>query len=144
MSTPTPDQLLAALRARGIVPRGTTPVRDAVHEACHALTWEIPEPWSREAIAAGAPESNGEKFEAECIARAVEGLVCRAVGAECPDLDARVLLAAMEATRIDRYTVPFPVWRDMVRRFEGSAVARDLTERILALVDLDRPATFQV
>jgi len=73
-------RLIAAVRARGATPRD---LRDAAHEAAHALRTGLDVPWTRDrihdAVLVAASEPS-ELLAAELEARAVELLVCRQLG----------------------------------------------------------------
>lgn len=126
----TPEQLLQAFKDRGIEPDD---VRDGAHEAAHALAWNVTTPWTRERIAAAAPRDNEQKFQEEIIARAVEQIVCEAVGAPCEPFPKRALIAAMEAVKIDRYRVDFETWIKSIENMLKSEEAKALALQVLAL-----------
>lgn len=77
--------LLAVVRARGSNPRG---LRDATHEACHALDVRLEPPWTRdrihraiEDICDNEPETRCERLVGfELKARAVEHVICMSNG----------------------------------------------------------------
>lgn len=128
----TKEELLCALRTAGVEPRD---LRDGVHEAVHALAWGVEPPWTRERIAAAAPNRLGDKFAAECVARAVEEMVCVAVGESIASRDERAMLAAMEALKVDGYQVPggLRTWVDAITAQLDYGEANDLRDRVLAL-----------
>lgn len=128
----TPETLLAALRAHGIE---TDNVRDGAHEAAHALDWDVETPWTRENISDGAPRGNGRKFQAELVARAVEQIVCEAVGAPCESLKNRACIAAMEAMKYDRYSAPLDAWIKGIENALKSEEAKTLAAKVLALAE---------
>lgn len=128
-------ELRAAFVAHGVT---AMDVRDGAHEATHALEWGVEPPWTRARVAAAAGrKSANAKFESEVLARAVEQLVCEAVGAECPPLEERAFVALLEGAKRDGYMVDsIQVWMDMVTARMKSAEARDMVQRILALPSL--------
>lgn len=132
----TQDDLLAALQAHGVDARD---VRDGAHEACHALAWGVPTPWTRENISEAAPDRFAGKFRAECVARAVEQLVCESVGAECADIEDRACTAAMEALKFDGYSVPrgLGMWVRVITDCLTSDESKGLAARILALANTE-------
>lgn len=129
---PTPEQMLKAFEAHGIE---TDNVRDGAHEAAHALAWDVAYPWTREDISDAAPRGNGRKFQAELVARAVEQIVCEAVGAPCEDLQSRAFIAAMEAMKMDRYNAPLDAWIKGIENALKSQEAKALAAQVLALAE---------
>lgn len=129
----TKEELLCALRTAGVQPKN---LRDGVHEAVHAMAWGVEPPWTRERISAAAPERVGDKFAAEVLARAVEEMVCAALGETIPSREERAMLAAMEAIKLDGYRVPggLRAWVEAIGLhvdFGGEACG--LRDRILGL-----------
>lgn len=137
-SPPSPEQLLSALKARGVRPHRDDDIgemlRDAVHEAAHAIDWKVPTPWTREAIAARAPRDRSSKFGAELLARAVETVLCERLGLTIRPLADRILLAGMEALQHDGYSVDHDQWMKAIEIALRSPRVPPLVEQILALV----------
>lgn len=129
------ERLLTALAAAGVTPHSSGDVRDAVHEAAHALDWDVPKPWTHDAISDCAPRRASEKFAAELRARAVEELVCEALSVEIEPREERALVALMEATNIDRYNVPHKDWVKGITLYREHSETMALAARILAMAE---------
>lgn len=79
----TADGLLAAIRSHGVI---SNDIRDASHEAHHALTCGLRKPWTRDNVHAAvlrvARRAPMALVDAELTARAVEATVCKRLGVE--------------------------------------------------------------
>lgn len=136
---PTAQDIIRAIRDRG---SDADTLRDAAHEACHALEFSVPEgEWDRDSIdnyAQSAIQKKGREarvfaLRSEILARAVEQLVCRAVGAECPAVEACALVACKEALTIDRVMIDPQLFVVGVKNCMGSVEAKKMLDRVLAL-----------
>ena len=104
--------LIAAVRARGGQPRD---LRDAAHEACHALDVSLSPPWTRDRIHDAVIAHCGNEPDTEQVrliglelrARAVEHVVCRSRGIE-HDLSAWAITMWMETASSMRIFIPQP------------------------------------
>ena len=136
----TPEALLRALAAHGITLRhdANDALRDAAHEAAHALAWGLKPPWTRARVAKAAPRRVLAKFQGELLARAVEQLVCEAVGAPCAELEVRASTAGREAMKYDGYNAPHDAFVAGIKRYLELAEARALAAQILALPEVPR------
>lgn len=129
------ESLLKAIRARG---SDAQDLRDAAHEACHALQWNVRGKWTRRNIDRANPNKGRRSYSFgladEIIARAVEQLVCVKLGAECPSIEACALTMIMEAMEIDRVNLPCDgtIERAIRRRLKAPE-AHALAERVIAL-----------
>lgn len=96
--------LLETLRERGIRPLTSDPqeqVRDASHEAAHALMWGVETPWSRQRIHEKAP-AMPRALADEIRVRAVERLVCERIGLPMSRYDqtSAAFSCALESSRM--------------------------------------------
>jgi hypothetical protein len=93
----TAASLIEAIRSRGSDARD---LRDAAHEAHHAIVAGVRGPWDREVIHR-ALMRKGKSFaqDDEVMARAVEQIVCADLGVDCGDVDTWAFLACMEALK---------------------------------------------
>lgn len=112
------DVIVAAVASRGSNPRD---LRDAAHEACHALMFNVkPGTWDRETINGKIERTRnghamarimyGRRFgvmiDAEVIARAVEQVVCKRFGVDCGTVEEWAHIAWMEAMQNSRILLP--------------------------------------
>ena len=119
-------RLIAGVRARGAQPRD---LRDAAHEAAHALRTGLAGRWTRDrihaAVLAAAPEPH-DLLAAELEARAVELLVCQQLG-ELYDIEHWAEVCRRDTERVLRATLLVSVAElaaEIERRAkEGGAVA---------------------
>lgn len=130
----TGEALLLAIRARGSDARD---LRDAAHEACHALAWNVKGKWTRKKIEASNPYRSRAKMllgvNDEITARAVEQLVCARLGVECDPVSRAVMTMCMETVKFEGIKLPY---NEMVMAVEArmeSKAAAEMAERVLAL-----------
>lgn len=131
-TAPSAAALIAAVRANGSDPRD---LRDAAHEACHALDFDVPAgQWDRESIHERAP-TRSDLVRAEVLARAVERIVCERLGQPLtPDECAQyTMIAGMEMLRNSRIEVPLSVWQKGIALAYTSTEAARMADRVLAL-----------
>jgi hypothetical protein len=147
VSTPT-VQSIAARAARiidAVESRGNDPrdLRDAAHEACHALMFGVrPGQWDRETIHRAIKRRRnvvaesiygnrlGGMVDAEIVARAVEQVVCSDLGVDCGSIETWAHVAWMEAWKGSGISLPTDSWlTDRIRR----AMAKD--DRVRSLAD---------
>ena len=121
-------RIIAAARARGSDARD---LRDAAHEASHALEWGA-ESWDRESIHASRPSDLAAVLASEILARAVEGLVCEALDEPIDPVEARALVALLELNRLFG-GVPFGSLVQAIRTRANAADAREMAAQVLAL-----------
>ena len=110
----------------------TNNVRDAAHEASHALEYGV-ERWDRRSID-NAVLNDGRSFQvrSEVMARAVEQLVCEALGVE-HDWPKFMLLACMESIKVG-ISLPGPEWlAKAVATAKKGKEAQAMAARILRL-----------
>jgi len=135
-------QFLDAVQARGYTPHDRTTtnisdVRDAAHEACHALQWKVTKPWTRENIHAKCPKRIGDKLVQEILARAVEQLVCADLGAPCDSIEKCAHHCFMEMLQNEKIRLPSGEWlAELIRERMREAPAKELAVRVLALVQV--------
>lgn len=135
MTTPTHNAaaILAALAKRGVIPHTAGDLRDAAHEGCHAIELDLRPPWGREKIHRAIMRKRiGDRVRMECIARAVEQIVCARCGVDAGDIDKWAIVTSMEALKNGLDVAP-SVFADGTRRCMTAPVAIDLAERVLAL-----------
>lgn len=109
-------------------------VRDAAHEACHALEFGAAY-WGRESIHRSLKEvcaTNAELVGAEVRARAVEGYVCRSSGIDY-DLDEWVFAAVRETLKREGISVPFLQYKNMIYLLSKSRSTAAMARRIISL-----------
>ena len=126
------EDLTAAIRKKG---SDALTVRDAVHEACHAIQWGITGKWSRTNVDRNNPhKSRRQKAFGvldEITARAVEALVMSKLGLEY-DQDKWVSMMIMETLKIDRIALPSFDWvKDAIVERMGTRVAEALATNII-------------
>jgi hypothetical protein len=126
------SKLIRAVCVRG---SNACDVRDAAHEACHALDYGIPEgDWDRETIHGVATDrSRSDAVRSELLARGVERLVCERLGQPLEDPEEWILVAAMEAIKGLGASMPYDAWREGIEEAYVSRDAAEMAERILAL-----------
>jgi hypothetical protein len=109
------DALVEAIRRRGSNPRN---LRDAAHEACHALEVGLRQPWQRERIHSALCEKvtgpgghldNASFVAAELRARAVETLVCQAFEVDY-DIEGWAAISYVEALLAYGVRLPSVEW----------------------------------
>ena len=134
----TPESIIAAIRANG---SDATDLRDAAHEACHALQWGVKKKWTRENIHAKKPKPHrifgdiGVRDEID--ARAVEQLVCARLGVECGSVDHWAHICWMESLHNERVLLPAGDWlADQIRLQMRSKRCADLANQVTALATL--------
>jgi hypothetical protein len=129
------QRLIDAVTAAGSNPSDP---RDAAHEACHALDYEVPiGSWEREEIHRYVLDRADERgrasiFAGECFARAVERIVCRDLGYDIGDPSHWVFIAAIEALK-SGISSKYEVWDDTINKLESNPLARKMADRILAM-----------
>lgn len=134
------ERLYKAITDKGYEPHSGTKgpdVRDAVHEAAHAISFGLDAPWTRARIDRAAGREPREKFRQEALARAVEQLVCERLGVEIDPLDMRAATAALEAIKLDRYSAPLEAWVRVIESFCQRPVALELADKVLALASAE-------
>ena len=129
------ETLLAAIRAKG---SDATTLRDAAHEACHAIQWNVKRKWTRENIHAKKRKPHrifGDMGVMDEIdARAVEQVVCSRLGVDCGSVEKWAQVCWMEMFKNERISLPVGDWleKQIRSRMETEAVSR-LADRVMAL-----------
>lgn len=133
------NDVIAAVRARG---SGADDLRDAAHEAFHAIRARLELPWTRENIHQGILEkfSKVELLSEEVSARAVEMLVCEHFD-EPYDQDQYMLLACMENTRVGIAT-DFETFRRLVNQRACHGTEKHYADKICDLTALRSELVF--
>lgn len=127
----TPERLLQIVQARGSDARD---VRDAAHEACHALEWGVKKSWTRDNIHERKPRDRVRGVRSELLARAVEQLVCAELGIDCGPIEKWAHVCWMEMLKNERIELPMGDWMEKgIRAAMGSLEARRMVARVLAL-----------
>lgn len=125
--------LVAAVRAKG---SDASDVRDAAHEACHALSWGVKKKWTRNNIHAKKPRVRSEGVADEILARAVEQIVCADLGVECGSIEKWAMVCWMEMLKNERISLPTDGWLvESITSAIKSKRARAMADRILSLVE---------
>ena len=134
MSTDTkPETLIAIIRANG---NDATTLRDAVHEAYHALESGTPAgKWDRETIHRYVTKmGRGRAALSEIRARAVEQIVCRRFGVDCGTVDHWAFIACMEAMK---FRTPFfgdvATVIDLIKQTMATPEAETWADTVMAL-----------
>lgn len=129
MSAGNSAVLLLAIRARG---SDATTLRDAAHEACHALQWRVTKKWTRDNIHAKRPKARSSGVADEITARAVEQLVCARLGVDCGTVERWADVCWLETLKNERISLPTGSWlADQIRTRMASDGAKRMTERVL-------------
>lgn len=131
---PTAESIIAAVRSHGNDARS---LRDAAHEAHHALSARVPRGrWDRETIHACLRNSfNNAEFRAdELMARAVEQIVCSDLGVDPGgDIDRWAFISCLESVK---YGYPLGDPSDVARAikmFMKTPAARIAADNVLNL-----------
>jgi hypothetical protein len=129
---PRAARVLAAVRARG---SDATTLRDAAHEASHALEFNIRK-WDRTSIDRVVQRRKVSRADisSEVLARAVEQLVCKELGVD-PDGDVMrwALVTSMEALKFDRISFEPDMFADLVRSAMKRRVAIEMAALVISL-----------
>ena len=125
-----PEALIAECQRLG---SDATDIRDAAHEACHALDAEATD-WGREAIHESLTRRvhRVDLVRAEIKARAVERLVCERMGVEY-DSDKWLAIAAFETIKNGIAGLPFDFFPTAVGHAISSPGVAEMVDRVLAL-----------
>ena len=127
------DRIIAAVRARGSEPIGTG-LRDAAHEAFHALSVGA-KTWDRETVhrALTRKHKRAHLWLHEMQARAVEQAVCEALGEECATLDGRVFTSCIEAIKSHLPHADIDMSKAHAERFATTDECLEWVAKIIAL-----------
>lgn len=139
-STPTTPTLPVSAEAVVLAVRAlgsdTTNLRDAAHEASHALELRVPRgKWSRVTIDRYAQRKKLGRgdISSEILARAVEQIVCERLGVPIASVDRLAAVAAMESNKLDRVSFDPDVFASMVRQMMSSKRAGEMADAVIAL-----------
>lgn len=129
---PAPETLILAIRAHG---SDATNLRDAVHEALHALDAELPKgKWDRQSIHDGVKRMGIVKAAAsEAMARAVGQIVCQRLGVATKPVEHWALISAMEACGFNEPFFPFDIAEKAIVTLMSTRRAALWADRIIAL-----------
>lgn len=140
MANATAERLLKAIRDRGSDARD---LRDAAHEACHALSWSVKKRWTRENIHARKPRARALGVSDEILARAVEQLVCQRLGVDCGSVKKWAMVCWMEMLKNERISLPMDGWLEetITTRMKSRDAAR-MADAVIGLAEAtDEAAT---
>lgn len=127
----TPELIIAAVQARG---NDATTLRDAAHEAHHALSAGLDGPWDRESIhAAVMAMGRGEAAADEIMARAVEQIVCRDFGIDCGSVKDWAMYACIESIKSGIAYPSLNWFVERVNDYMKTRAAREAADRVIAL-----------
>jgi hypothetical protein len=130
--------LLAAIRAKG---SDATTLRDAAHEACHALQWGVKKRWTRGNIHARKPKRNrlfGDCGIRDEITARVEQLVCAHFGVDCGTVEKWAMVCWMETLKNEGIRLPPGNWLvEHIKEAMAGSSARRLADQILAICPRD-------
>ena len=114
-------------------------VRDAAHEACHAIDCYVPEgDWDRETIHQHVLDkylSAGEWVAAEVFARAVEWRVCEKLSIPY-DLDNWAMISFMETFKNMNLMTPADFWAPAIETVYKRSKSVRLAEEVLHLCQM--------
>jgi hypothetical protein len=127
------EKITQAIRAKGC---DAVSVRDAVHEAHHAITWGLKGKWTRENIDRKNPNKARRNYSFgvrdEITARAVEWWVVEKLGLVY-DLDKWAMMMIMEALKIDHIALPGFDWaKEGIQLRKQSKAVEALADDIIA------------
>lgn len=145
--SPDAQRLVDTVRRYGSDPRD---LRDAAHEACHALELDVPRgDWGRETIHQALATTHNRRGSAmtqalqlaavirfEVTARAVERIVCDRFGVDIGDAKGWMNIAYMEALQGSGIRLPSVEW--LAAQVEQAALTdrvKKLVEQIVGLAD---------
>lgn len=138
----TAEDVILAIRARG---SDATDLRDAAHEAWHAIEAAIPEgQWDRNTISARVKrKGRGWAAASEVKARAVEQIVCQRMGVPAGrhKLEDWVGTSCMEAIKFREPFLPYTDALAAVKRYMASKDVQKDADTIIALATKATPAT---
>lgn len=127
------ENLLATIRQRGTDARD---LRDAAHEACHALDANVRGPWERERIHAKLEKICGDRgtmIYYELRARTVEQLVCEDFGLAY-DAEKWAGVCYMETLKTMHVALPSVEWiLGQIKAHHGRLATRRMVDRIKGL-----------
>lgn len=129
---PTPEALILAIRAHGC---DAITLRDAVHEALHALEAELPRGrWDRQSIHVAVKRMGVIKAAAsEIMARAVEQIVCTRLGVRTQSVELWALTSCMEACTFGEPFFPCDAAVKAIDAMMSTRRAASWADRIIAL-----------
>lgn len=114
-------------------------LRDAAHEACHAIMWGVTN-WSRRNIDRCKPRGRAAQIRDEITARAVEQLVCQDLDVKCADVKSCANTCQMELAVLDGIELPDGTWlEDKIRTRMKSREARKYADLVIALAEEKTP-----
>lgn len=132
--------LIDAIRARGSNARD---LRDAAHEAYHAIDAGLSSGWDREVIHRALCRKHRRPIDllmSEVMARAVEQIVCADLGVDPGgDVDRWAMVSAMEAIKFRLPHAEPSVFARYVRKAMEDGTARAAADRVLALLSKEPP-----
>ena len=128
------EAIIAAIRRNG---NDATDLRDAAHEACHAIEVGLKGPWDRETIhrALSRKSGPGALVIFEIRARAVEQMVCADLEVDSGgDIEHWAFVACMEAAKNSRIAFPGIEWfANCVRTHMKTEECKRLRDAVIAL-----------
>lgn len=125
-----PHVLIAAIRARG---GRANDLRDGAHEACHALSLDLPV-WNPLSINTALERLSGtQRLQEEILARAVEQLVCKKARVDVGPIEGFATITLFEAIHAGLSFPNQPVLVRLIREAMDSFAARAMAHRVLAL-----------
>jgi hypothetical protein len=130
------DLLVEEIRRRG---SDAVDLRDAAHEAHHALSAGVKGRWTRVNIAAAIKKKRRPGWASfdEVLARAVEQIVCATLDTPCPTVESCALTSSLEAWQFDRVHIDIVLFVTDVRFMVSDALGIVAANRVLRLAKLD-------
>lgn len=131
MTKPTAASVIAAIRVCG---SDATDLRDAAHEAHHALSAGVVGKWDRERIHRAVVRlgRSGEVRD-ELMARAVEQLVCAHFRVKIDPVSRWAFVSAMEAIKFRRPFLSPSEAAGAIERLMDSVYGREAAQRVIEL-----------
>lgn len=130
----TPAEIIAAVQSHG---SDAQDLRDAAHEACHAIDAKLRGLWERERIHRALSRKYGNRGSlvfAEVRARAVEQIVCTDLGVDCGTVERWAHVTFLETLKNMQILLPSAEWFvDCVKRDMERTGARLAADAVLAL-----------
>ena len=111
-------------------------LRDAAHEACHALESDLRGKWTRDRIHTKLTRGVFSRMflvESEIKARAVEQIVCKRLGVETDPVDSWAAVALLEMATTFGNAPPLDLFLATVAKRMASPTVIALAGRVIAL-----------
>jgi hypothetical protein len=129
--TTSAESLLRALNAKGV---DMSDLRHCIHEASHALDAKLRGTWSNKAVDDAMRRIGPVRAAAsEIFARAIEQIVCAALGVETKSLDYWIGMSCREAAKFGNPFLDYKTALLAAKRRMGTKDAKERASEIMAL-----------